>query len=118
MRRRLLGIAALGAVLVAACGDDDSSVPDAQTADARIGADSSEILADAGEVTECGESPNRVDCDRVVEICVLTDVGGSLQPSCEPCDQEGRDCASCGALCGALTCADSPDDNTIECFQD
>jgi len=114
---RILGIAALSALLTTACGDDDGGdVPDAAIADARLGADSSDMENDAGNVTACGEVPDQLECATATELCILTDTGGSLQPSCEVCDQDTRDCASCGSLCAGLTCADRNEANTIECF--
>lgn len=115
--RTVAGLVLAAAILCVGCGSDDGeNIPDADVPDARLGFDANENLIDAGPTTSCGEPPNQIECDMTIEVCVLTDTGGSLQPSCETCDQDVRDCASCHQLCGALTCGDSDDENTIECF--
>lgn len=108
------------ALLFCACGgDDDGDGTDGPPADASLGADSSEILPDAGEGTACGEDAV-VYCERASEICVERDLGGGIIYECVPVPDgcgDTRDCASCAEACEepADTCADTGKDNTLSC---
>ena len=109
------------ALLLAACGcggDDDGDGTDGVPTDAALGADSSEILPDAGATTACG-AEEVTYCDRATEICVERDLGAGIVYECAElpagCDP-ARDCASCSDVCSESDqCLDDDADNTITC---
>lgn len=123
MRALPLRLVALWFLLVpgaVACGGDDDGgdSSDGPVIDAALGADSSEVLPDAGATTTCGDDPVMY-CDRASQICVERDLGAGLVWECLPlpdgCDQT-RDCASCSDVCNPSDdCLDSDADNTITC---
>jgi hypothetical protein len=117
---RLLALALL--LVVPACGGDDDGdgdTGDGIPVDAALGADASERLPDAGEVTACGDGESVMYCERASQICVERELGAGIVWECAPlpdgCDQS-RDCASCAGVCSESDeCLDSDQDNTLTC---
>lgn len=114
-------LVALALLCAAACGGDDDGdgTSDGPPSDAALGADSSEILPDAGAATACGPGEEIMYCDRATEICVQQETGPGFIYQCTPlpdgCDAT-RDCASCAAVCGDPgNCVDSDSDNNLTC---
>lgn len=106
-------------LVAAACGGDDDGTDGSPPSDAALGADSSEILPDAGLTTACGDTEPVVYCERATEICVESDLGAGRIYDCvalpDGCDAT-RDCASCMEVCNeGDECLDSDQDNTITC---
>ncbi len=106
---------------IASCSNDDVVDPqlDAASYDAALGADSGEVLPDAAATSTCASGDSVDFCEIDNEICMESDLGGTLLAECQPlpvgCD-ETRDCAHCASLCGDLTCEDSSTDNAITCI--
>lgn len=117
---RLLAFAIALALPLSGCGGDDDGdgSSDGPPSDAALGADSSEILPDAGATTTCGDDPVMY-CERATEICVRRDLGAGVIYECAAlpggCDAT-RDCASCDGVCNESDeCLDGDSDNTIIC---
>ena len=118
---RLIAMAVALALPSSGCGGDDDGdgSSDGPPSDAALGADSSEILPDAGATTTCSNGEDIMYCDRATEICVLRELGPGVIPECAElpvgCDAT-RDCASCDGVCSESDdCLDGDGDNTIIC---
>jgi hypothetical protein len=117
-----LRLLALSALLCAACGGDDDGGGDSSdgpAVDAALGADASEVLPDASDMTACGSGEEITYCDRATEVCVQQETGPGYIYTCaelpDGCDAT-RDCASCGDVCNdAADCVDTGTDNTLIC---
>lgn len=116
-----LRLLALSALLCAACGGDDDGgdASDGPAVDAALGADASEVLPDAADMTACGNGEEVTYCERATQICVQQETGPGYIYQCEDlpdgCDAT-RDCASCSDVCGDPTdCVDTGSDNTLTC---
>jgi hypothetical protein len=113
-------LAALFTVLaVIGCGDDsgDDDSVDAAIFDARLGADSNEMLPDGGQVTLCGVDENPIECQSEGEICTITNnaIVACAPADFDSCSGSARNCANCGQVCGGLICDDGPADNIVLC---
>lgn len=108
---------ALALAVSAACGGDDDG--DGVPVDAALGADASEILPDAGQVTACGDGESIMYCERASQICVERELGAGIVWECVELPAgcgATRDCASCGEVCSESDeCLDGDQDNTLTC---